>query len=145
MTISEEQRGRSEGAFPACQLTHLKAQPNRPHFKQLHISGTQIDMLSSPIQGLGPFFRGSCSVEGLVDQSPFDVYLLYLWIPSNSLFQKAEMQHAERGPMEVQAVRRLLAPTNNSCLPELACKAHVLILGRPLGQAHCSLPERCNC
>lgn len=42
------------------------------------------------------------------------------------------MQHADRGLMEVQAVRRLLAPSNNSCLLELACKVQVLILRRPV-------------
>lgn len=86
-------------------------------------------MLSSPIQGLGPFFRGSCSVEGRMDQSPFDVYLLYLWIPSNSHLQKAGMRRAE-GPAEVHAVGRLLAPANKSFLPELASKAQVLPIGR---------------
>lgn len=75
-------------------------------------------MLSSLIQGLGSFFKGSCSVEGPVDQSPFDVYLLYLWILSNNHLQEAGLQPARRGPAEVQAMRRLSAPANNSPLPE---------------------------
>lgn len=65
-----------------------------------------------------------------MDQSPFDVYLLYLWIPSNSHLRKAGMQHAERGPVEVQAVRRLLVPANNSFLSKLASKVQVLPIGR---------------
>ena len=64
-------------------------------------------MLSSLIQGLGPFFRGSRSVESRADQSPFDVYLLYLWILSNKHLQEAGMRHARRGPAEARAVRVL--------------------------------------
>lgn len=64
-----------------------------------------------------------------MDQSPFDVYLLYLWIPSNSHLQKAGMRRAE-GPADVHAVRRLLAPANKSFLPELASKVQVLPIGR---------------
>lgn len=70
-------------------------------------------MLSSLIQGLSPFFWGSCSVEGPVDQSSFDVYLLYLWIFSNNHLQEAGMQHARRGPAEAQAE---LWQTIASCL-----------------------------
>lgn len=60
----------------------------------------KLTMLSSLIQGLGPFFRVSCSVEGHADQSPFDVYLLYLWILSNNHLQEAGMQHVRRRPAE---------------------------------------------
>lgn len=40
------------------------------------------------------------------------------------------MQHVERGSVEVQAVRRLLVPANNSFLSKLASKVQVLPIGR---------------
>lgn len=68
-----------------------------------------------------------------MDQSPFDVYLLYLWILSNNHLQEAGMQSARRGPADIQAVRRLSALANNSLLPEtlrLYRSLNVLMTGR---------------